>query len=132
MNTVLVIDDDHELRGLICQILKKADLIVFEASNGDVGLSLFREHRPDLVITDIVMPHKDGIDTIREIKAISPQTPIIAMSGHDHPTRPNALGLARKLGAVETLIKPFHLNWLLEVVARVLSNSDATRTSLHP
>lgn len=118
---VLLIDDEPELRATILSMLRSLDLRVFEAADGISGLSLFHECRPNLVITDIAMPRKDGIETIREIRVIDPHMRIIAMSGGVHAKYPDALGLARELGAAETLQKPIRMKPLLAAVSRLLA-----------
>lgn len=122
MNSVLVIDDAADLRNLVLHMLRAADLQVFEAADGVAGLSIFRCSKPSLVITDIAMPRKDGIETIREIRAIDPRMPIIAMSGGGVAKYPDPLGLAQELGAVGTLQKPFRVEQLLAAVSRALAS----------
>jgi len=121
--TVLLIDDDADIRATIRRMLQSLRLHVIEAANGVAGLSLFRQHKPALVITDIVMPDKDGIETMREIRTIDPQARIIAMSGGGGGKYPNVLDLARDLGAAEALQKPIRRAQFIAAVSRVLAGA---------
>ena len=87
-------------------------------------MRLLRANEPDLVITDILMPQKEGIETIREIRAVLPGTPIIAISGNAEP-RADYLKMAQTFGASAILAKPFDPTVLLELVNRLLSARDA-------
>src|SRR5579872_6774863 len=78
---VLVIDDDPVARVTMRAILEDQGYTVTCAANGKLGLNAFRMRRPDLVVTDIIMPEKEGIETILELRAVWPQGPIIAVSG---------------------------------------------------
>jgi DNA-binding response OmpR family regulator len=120
MSLVLVIDDDAQIRRMARRILSGAGHAVIEAEHGDVGLGLLRRDHPALVLTDLVMPKKEGIETICEIRRMRPETGIIAMSG----TGTSAdlyLRVAGKLGADAVLPKPFRAAELLDTVARVLA-----------
>jgi DNA-binding NtrC family response regulator len=121
MSTILVIDDEAPMRKMIRTILESAHHQVIEAPNGITGLRLFREQRPELVITDILMPDKEGIETIREIKQIAPKARIIAISGGGRTSRTDFLTVAEKFGAMESLKKPFRRNDLLACVERVMA-----------
>ncbi|MBM3421674.1 MAG: response regulator [Chlorobi bacterium] len=105
---ILVIDDDSAVRKFIGVTLKKAEHAVFEADNGKSGLE-FLKGRPqiDLVITDLIMPEKEGIETIMEIRRQYPSIKIIAISGGGKVGPDNYLVLADALGAHTTLKKPF-------------------------
>ena len=84
MSKLLIIDDDEKMRTMIARMLSPP-YQVLQAKNGREGLELFQQHGPALVITDIMMPEKDGIETIREIRRTDPQVPVLAMSGSRHP-----------------------------------------------
>ena len=104
---ILVIDDD-ELARLTCRnILKKIGHDVAEADNGVRGLQKFREDKPDAVITDMLMPDKEGLETIADIRAIDPRVPIVAMSAGGVKQNMAFLKLAEKVGANRLLAKPF-------------------------
>jgi len=94
---------------------------VVEAQNGKVGLRLYRKNSTDLVVTDILMPDKEGIETIRELRRDFPEVKIIAISGGGRLGLERYLKLAKKMGAQRTLEKPFNGNELNEVVRELLS-----------
>ena len=81
MSKILVIDDDKNIRSLLRDFLERDGYEVMEAENGKVGLKLFRENGADLVITDLIMPEKEGIETIRELRRDFSDVKIIAISG---------------------------------------------------
>jgi CheY-like chemotaxis protein len=117
---ILVIDDDPAMRDMIQRILVSANFDVVEAANGVAGLSLFRQHKPALVITDILMPDMDGIEALREMRRLDPQTRVIAISGGGRTKYKNFLEIAQEFGAGEVLAKPFRREQLLAAVSRML------------
>jgi two-component system, chemotaxis family, chemotaxis protein CheY len=119
MALILVIDDAATVRQLVGQILTGAKHSVIEAEDGDVGLVLFADKRPTLVITDLFMPNREGIETIQEIRRLHPGAKIIAMSAS--ATGKFYLGAAKKLGADAVLEKPFEASHLLKLVDRLLA-----------
>jgi CheY-like chemotaxis protein len=118
---ILVIDDEPAVRQVFARVLRLAGYDVVLAENGDHGLQQFRSEDPDLVITDIVMPEKNGIEVIREIRQASPETRIIAMSGGGRVGDVDFLDMAARLGATEIIHKPFDPATLLDAVARCLA-----------
>lgn len=120
MGHILVIDDEHPVANAVANALTKAGHTVTLAHNGDAGLTKFGVERPDLVITDIMMPGKEGIETIRELRKESASLPIIAMSGGGMTGSFDILTMARKLGATEVLGKPFSVDELIAMVSRCL------------
>ncbi len=116
---ILVIDDDAELRATLDQTLKSTGYDVLLAANAQAGLDLYRRQPADLVITDIFMPEKEGLETIIELRREFPEVAIIAMTGQ--PTASALLSAARGLGAVQTIAKPFQPEELLRVVEEVLA-----------
>lgn len=121
MAHILVIDDDAPLRSLVREILEREGHSVADAEDGDEGLHLFRERLPDLVITDIIMPGKEGIETIQELRGECPGVRILAISGGGTRGPSGPLWDARLLGADETLAKPFRIAELRDAVRRILS-----------
>jgi DNA-binding response OmpR family regulator len=119
MAQILVIDDDAAFALTVERMLRQEGHEVLIAQDGLVGLKLFQKHRPPLVITDILMPEKEGISTLREIKALEPRTRVIAMSG-GAITEYEVLDLAGKLGADRTLAKPFRAKELVSLVSELL------------
>ena len=120
MAKVLVIDDDPGFRRMIRMVLTRMHHDVVEAQDGNEGLDLFKAERPDLVISDIVMPNKEGIQTILEIRALEPDVRIIAMSGGGVSLGIGYLGAALKLGANLILSKPFRPAELTAMVEQLL------------
>ncbi len=120
MATILVIDDDPGFRRMVSLVLSRARHVVIDADGGDKGVERFKAERPNLVISDIVMPGKEGIETIREIRALSPTLPIIAMSGGSANIGLHYLDVAQKLGASAILSKPFRPVELVDLVDSLL------------
>lgn len=123
MADILVIDDEVAMRRLLSRVLTNAGHTVHEAADGQSGIALFHEVHPALVITDIVMPEMEGIETIRELRRTGPKLPILAISGGSHPVY---LRAAAGLGATAALSKPFAPEALLATVTELL---DATEGS---
>ena len=119
MARIIVIDDDPELRSLLEQALLAAGYDVFAADEGRLGLAFSRTAPVDLLITDLVMPGLEGMETIRRFRREFPHIPIIAISGN--PKLGNVLETAIRLGAVKSLAKPFEPAELLSLVASVFS-----------
>jgi CheY-like chemotaxis protein len=117
---ILIIDDEDQARRMLCQVLDRAGYDVIEARDGVEGLQRFREAPTDLVITDILMPEKEGLETIMDFQREFPETKIIAMSGGGRTGNLNFLEVARRLGAQRTLQKPFGLQEMLKVVHELL------------
>ena len=124
MANILVIDDEPRMIRVIGEILNKAGHEVVTAESGDEGIACIAKHAIDLVITDIIMPEKEGIETIGEIKQDHPDLPIIAISGGSLKGAGSYLETAAALGAAATLEKPFHSFELLQVVDEVLAGSS--------
>lgn len=121
MQKVLVIDDDSLVRDTIVRILERKGYAVLVAADGVRGLRMFHSEQPDLVITDIIMPEKEGLETIREIRGERPGAKIIAISGGARIGNMDFLKMAGKLGACDILPKPFDPAELMNTVSRCLS-----------
>ena len=121
MARILIIDDDAGIRRLIRRILEKAGHEVFEAPNGKVGFELYELERPDLIITDMIMPEMDGAETILSIRSDRLDAKIIAISGGGEFARTSTcLRVSELAGALRTLRKPFTQRDVLEAVREVL------------
>jgi len=105
MQRILVIDDDPLVRRTMERLLQKSGYEVRLAVDGIEGLRAFRTQRPDLVITDIIMPQKEGLDTIRLLRTWSPDVKIIAISGGSGTSDADFLKKAAELGASAILAK---------------------------
>ena len=115
MALVLVIDDAVVMRDLVRRMLAQTSHSIIEAEDGEAGLTLFSRHRPDVVITDLFMPNKEGIETIRDIRRTKGNTKIIAMSG-GATQGDEYLTAAKELGADAVLPKPFGRRDLLALI----------------
>ena len=113
-------DDDALLRGAIRVVLESAGYEVIEAGDGDAGLRLHREQGADLLLVDLFMPERDGLEVIRAVRAEVPDAKIIAMSGGSN-LKLDLLDAARAFGADRTLWKPFVPGVLLRTVQELLS-----------
>jgi CheY-like chemotaxis protein len=118
--SILVIDDEERIRRALRILLERAGYKVREARGGQDAIRLWREEAGDLVITDIHMPDKDGIETILELRALSPRVPIIAVSGSGEQTCRELLRNAKLSGPIRTMDKPFGLTEVLKCVSESL------------
>jgi CheY-like chemotaxis protein len=125
MARILVIDDEALVRVEIAAALRGAGHIVTLAEDGRDALTKFLPQCFDLVITDIVMPHMEGIETMRAMRQLDPQIRIIAMSGTGAPDRGFYLKAAVALGADATLQKPICRDELHRVVGETLAVPEA-------
>jgi two-component system, chemotaxis family, chemotaxis protein CheY len=123
-HSVLIVDDDVELRTLLSRVFARAGFTVSEARDGAEGLQLALAGRPDLVVTDIVMPRQDGLGLVAGLRAQWPAARIIAMSGGGAP-RGCHLTAARALGAAEVLRKPFSPGEIVVAARRLLEAGGA-------
>ena len=118
MPSVLVVDDQDQVRQLIRETLEQAGYEVQEARNGKEGLEWYRAKAADLVIMDILMPDQDGLESIMALRREFPDSRVIAMTGGSEAIGiGNVLDIAKMLGARRTLHKPFDLKVLLDTVA---------------
>lgn len=122
MARILLVDDEIAIRSSLARVLEAQGHEVEEAEDGDHGLSLLEEGGFDLVITDINMPEKNGIEVLTHITELRPDVPVIAMSGGGLLDKSLLLGDAGALGAVATLEKPFEMEDLVGLVTEVLSD----------
>ena len=121
MASIMVIDDDIQIRTFIREVLEGEGYEVREAGNGAEGVKAFRQRPADLVLCDIFMPEKAGLQTIRELQDEFGKVKIVAMSGGNHQCRQgDFLPLAMKYGAAAALHKPFAPKVLLGAVREVL------------
>lgn len=121
MTRILVIDDDANIREIIVEMLTDAGYEVVAAGSGTNGIRLFRQAPFDLVVTDLIMPDKDGLEVVMELRKDFPGVKIITLSGN--PFGRSSLETSRALGAARTLGKPFSEDQLLEAVRDVLESN---------
>jgi CheY-like chemotaxis protein len=120
MSSILLVDDDDTLRDVLRENLRQAGHTVLEAENGVRALKISTTQPWDVMVTDIIMPDKEGFETIAEIREKFPNKPIIAMSGGGHVDALDYLGIAKRLGASITLQKPFPIRRLVEAIAELV------------
>lgn len=123
MARILIVDDDPALLSSVSRALELKGHEVAQASDGRRALEQFRAQPADLVLTDIYMPDVDGLEFTRALGREFVGAKIVAMSGGVLQDRDQALEIARRMGAVATLPKPFALEQLYEVVSTVLPGS---------
>lgn len=123
---ILLVDDDDMLREMLQHALTQLGYAAITASNGREALELVEATAPDLVLTDLVMPEREGIETIMELRRRYPHLQIIAMSGGGQRSAvaPAFLKLAKKLGAARTLSKPFSIGELQLALTELLPETE--------
>jgi CheY-like chemotaxis protein len=121
---ILVVDDDAGIRRVLHILLSRAGYRVTQARDGVEALRLWRGSGGDLVITDLHMPEKDGIEMIIELLTHTPGIRIIAMSGGGQTKRLDLLGNATLLGVVHTIEKPFTLSEMMSTVRQALAGAE--------
>lgn len=125
MPRILLVDDDDPFRKMLMLTLTKMGHHVMEARNGKEALKLFAHVAPDLVISDLIMPEKEGLETIGELRRKHPGVKIIAMSGGGRVSATDYLKIARALGADHVLAKPFSNDELKAAVAGLVAAMSA-------
>ena len=127
MSRILVVDDEEGIRTVIRRALTLEGYEVILAENGDEGEHRFRQNQPDLVIFDIVMPGKNGLEMLASLKADFPDMKAIVISGGGGQTAGAEdlaflLGVAEGMGVYRTITKPFELEDILSAVRAALEN----------
>lgn len=120
MKNILVVDDDELFRTMLCETLRTSGYGVLEAENGKAAMKVVARARPDLVVTDLIMPEQEGIETIREIKRIFPEMKIIAVSGGMRGGDMDFLPIAEYMGASRVFKKPIDRKAFLSAVSELL------------
>jgi CheY-like chemotaxis protein len=123
MPAILLIEDNEPLRDMLVGALSGAGYEVHSAGDGKQGMRLLKTQPVSLLITDIVMPEQDGIETLHLLRRSHPQLPVIAISGDSSRNAALYLSISCKLGAVRTLQKPFAVSVLLEACAQALASA---------
>ncbi len=124
MKHVLIIDDQKEVRHVLQRAIASFGYEVHEAENGRDGIRVSREIPLHLILTDIFMPEQDGLETIRSLRKLCRDVPIIAMSGGGDMGHLDVLRIARAMGAVQVLAKPFSMQKLREVLSAVMQEDN--------
>ena len=120
MRRILIIDDDDEFRHILRKTLERAGYEITEAADGREGMKLFREAPTELVITDILMPEQDGVETVIELRREFADARIIAISGGGQIDSKKYLKMAERLGVTHTFSKPFKRGELLQAIQELL------------
>jgi CheY-like chemotaxis protein len=120
MARILLIEDNDAIRTLLRENLELAGHTVIEARDGNEGLDLFRRAGADLVVTDIVMPEREGLEVLRALRTSHPSLKVIAISGGGQGSGAAYLDAARLLGAAKVLLKPFPTAVLLAAIDELL------------
>ena len=121
MKRILVVDDEPSIRKLFTRRLEGRGYEVIEASNGNEGMKRYRESLPDLVVTDILMPERQGIGMMMELRREFPNVKFIAVSGGGYNAPESYLEIAKYFGALRTFSKPIDWPELLTAIDEVLS-----------
>ncbi len=121
MACILIIDDDKQFQSMLTQLLERNGYGVINASSGKSGIEMLNSNSIDLVITDIIMPEKDGLETITELLENHPELKIIAVSGGGRTIPDNSLKAALMIGAVQSLKKPVDCEKILETIKNVIA-----------
>ncbi len=122
MSSILVVDDDTQVLDVMSEMLRLEGYDVSVAENGQEAVDQLRVDRFDLVITDLIMPEKEGLETIADIRRSQTDMPIIAISGGGRIGPTDYLETARFIGADATLAKPFGRQELISTVAHLLAS----------
>jgi len=120
MAEILIIDDDRSMRETLHRVLHKYGFNVIEAGSGEEGIKLVIDKEPDLVLLDLILPDMQGLEVLKEIKSISPQTSVVIITAF--PSISDVVE-AMKLGASEFLVKPFNMDELVTTVRKNLEIS---------
>jgi DNA-binding NtrC family response regulator len=132
MSRILVIEDDESFRRMLSRTLQRAGHQVVEAANGRQGVNLLSVETVDLVLTDIIMPDMEGLETIRLLRKSYPDLKVIAMSGGGRLGPEGYLKVAHRFGAMATLSKPFDNNQLFAAVDKALGLKDPIASETSP
>lgn len=125
MANILVVDDEILLRKVVRKMLEAAGHQVREAANGNEALALVEKTPPDLIIMDVLMPEREGIETIASLRRAKSTIPILAVSGGGRTKMTEFLTVAEKFGADASLRKPFDQKTLLGAVESLLKKAGA-------
>lgn len=121
MHRILLVDDDDTFRTMLRLTLAKLGYEVIEAGNGVEALRLIDKNATDVVITDLIMPEKEGLETIQTLRRLHPSVKIIAMSGGGRiHAAPDFLVVAKMFGAHRTLVKPFSNEQMIAAIDELL------------
>ncbi|WP_054700766.1 response regulator [Desulfosarcina cetonica] len=121
MKSILIVDDDANARDALRRILERAGFTVLQACDGNEAIERFNDHHPDLVIMDLFMPEKEGLETIFDLKREHKEIKIIAISGGWKVGSQNYLEAAMEIGACDYIAKPFSSEALMATINKAFS-----------
>jgi CheY-like chemotaxis protein len=128
MPNILVVEDDAQIRAMLRETLETEGYSVVVAADGVEALAKYRSHEIDLIVTDILMPKKEGLTLITELRRSNPHIKIIAISGGAPGLQSSCnLELARMFGAQQTFSKPLDIDALLECIEELLDASPSEK-----
>lgn len=125
MSRILIVDDESQVRLMLSTCLERAGFDVYEAVDGEEALKINAATPVDLIVLDLLMPGKEGLETLMSLRKDSERPQIIAISGGARAAGEDFLPAARKLGADKTLRKPFHNDELIEAIHELLQGAGA-------
>ena len=126
MAVVLIVDDDPVVRAIATEMLRADDLAILEAGDGEEALGILQAVAVDVVVLDMLMPNKDGLETIIEARRLYPDLRILAISSGGQIGVGDLLRMARLFGADDTYVKPLRLDTFSATVDRMLAESRPT------
>ncbi len=124
MALVMIVDDDQQILRLLAEIIEKEGHQIVSAEDGEQAFQQFQKHPIDLVITDLLMPNKEGLELIQELRSIRPELKIIAYSGGGQMQPDNYLDFAKGMGADRVFSKPIPIKELTAAVAELISEIE--------
>jgi len=125
VGSILIADDDGEILRQLAEAFVRADFVVHEAADGDIACRLFPLARPDVALIDLLMPNREGLETIMAMRSVRQDVKIIAMSGGGRLVSVGVLALARPLGADAVLPKPFRPSAAVALAERMLGGEGS-------
>lgn len=127
---ILIIEDDEQHREFLCELLQVTEFNAMSAKNGKEGVVLYQHLKPDLVLTDIVMPEMDGFEVVKTILSFNKNTPLIAMSGYSEVSNSSYLNMISMLGADAVLTKPINSHKLIETIHKTLEYKGSNQNEV--
>lgn len=118
---ILIIDDDEQILRVLARLIEREGFSVATAADGDAALAAHRTHPADLVITDVILPGKDGVETMLALRKESPRIKILAISGGGRIDAEIYLAAAKRFGADRALTKPIEPRQLVEIIRELLA-----------
>lgn len=124
MSHILVIEDDQQMREMLIQMLQRAGHTAIGAGDGLEGMHIVREQAVDLIITDIIMPEQEGLETITQVRREHPAIPVIAISGGGRVEPESYLHSAKLLGAAYAFAKPLNRDEIIRAVTELTTHDN--------